>query len=124
MTPRLAALAWPRVVALAWITSLGCGVDTAPSTCGPDDPTTASWTSFGRGFTLERCQGCHAGSAPDRQGAPPDVTFDTEDTTRAVATRIHRAVIVDGTMPPGGGVSDDDLTLVAAWLRCDFGLQR
>jgi uncharacterized membrane protein len=108
------------VKALAMIAALaGCGTDSA-NTCAPGDPKTVSWDSFGHGFTLARCQGCHASTATDRRSAPPDVMFDTEDDARAVAPRIRTAVIVNKTMPPGGGVSDTDLALVGAWLDCDF----
>jgi uncharacterized membrane protein len=89
-------------------------------TCAPDDPKTVNWDNFGHGFTLARCQGCHATTATDRRGAPADVTFDTEDAAHVVAPRIRTAVIGARTMPPGGGVSETDLALVGAWLDCDF----
>jgi hypothetical protein len=78
-----------------------------------------TWANFGHGFLLGACQGCHAASAPDRHDAPESVTFDTVDEAWAWDARIlSRSTGEAPTMPPLGGVSDDDRLLLEIWLRC------
>lgn len=78
-----------------------------------------TWETFGRGFTTENCQSCHASTAPNRYGAPPGVTFDTHDDVVMWKDRmIVRATGDAPTMPPGGGVSADDRYRLEVWLRC------
>lgn len=80
---------------------------------------TVTWASFGRGFLIESCQGCHASTAPDRHGAPPAVSFDSVEDAWIHADRIlARASGESPTMPPNGGVAEDDLRRLEWWLRC------
>lgn len=44
--------------------------------------------------------------------------FDTEDEVVALQDRVRQRVLVDATMPVGGGVYDDDLVLLEALLDC------
>ena len=62
----------------------GCAKDAASDTAAAasicdavDGPVT--WDNFGRGFTTQYCQSCHASSSADRKDAPEAVVFDTED---------------------------------------------
>lgn len=89
--------------------------DSADPGCGPDVPTWAGWT---HGFVTGHCQACHAGTSPDRHGAPDAVTFDTLDDALAHADAIRTTVLTDPTMPPAGGIRDDELVLLARWLDC------
>jgi uncharacterized membrane protein len=83
------------------------------------DAPTVTWANFGAGFITQHCQACHATSTPDRHGAPETVIFDTEEQVWAQADRIlARAVGESPTMPPQGGVSEDDLYLLEVWLNC------
>lgn len=97
------------------------GADTAPDP-GPDPCAgvpVVSWTNFGEGFLVENCQACHASGTPNRYGAPEDVAFDTEADVRVHRDRIlARATGEAPTMPPMGGVSDDDRYLLEVWLVC------
>jgi uncharacterized membrane protein len=78
-----------------------------------------TWENFGAGFIVERCQTCHASTSPNRNDAPEEVTFDTEEQVQAWADRILARVLDDANpMPPQGGVDDDDLTLLETWLGC------
>jgi uncharacterized membrane protein len=80
-----------------------------------DAPT---WDGFAHGFFTSYCDSCHAADTPDRQGAPTTVTFDTEAEAAAQAENVRRTVLDMQTMPPGGGVFDEDLVKLAAWVDC------
>lgn len=100
------------------------------STLPPEDTGTAvdplcvdapvvTWNNFGEGFLIENCQACHASTAPNRHGAPENVTFDTEDDVRTWKDRILARAAGDApTMPPMGGTSADDRYLLEVWLTC------
>lgn len=77
------------------------------------------WNNFGEGFLVGHCQGCHASTAPDRYGAPEAITFDNVDQVWLNAGGILYTVASEGpSMPPNGGVSDDDRMRLQWWLRC------
>ncbi len=108
---------------------LGCQGDTEPTDMGdtatPDElfcadaPLPTTWDNFGRSFVTQHCQPCHASTSLDRQYAPAEVTFDTEEQSWAWADRIlARAAADDATMPPQGGVEEDDRYLLEVWLTC------
>ena len=100
--------------------SADSGADTADSAdpfCA--DVPTLAYSNFGEGFLRESCQGCHASTSPNRYDAPENVTFDTVEQAWAWADRIlARSTGESPTMPPRGGVSADDRTRLAWWLRC------
>lgn len=77
-----------------------------------------TWDGFGQGFFLTYCGACHAASTPDRHGAPEDQVFDTWAQVRAREEDIRRTVLIDGSMPMGGGVYPDDLTDLEVLLTC------
>ena len=78
-----------------------------------------SWANFAEGFLVENCQSCHASTSVDRHGAPAGVVFDTLNDALEQAARIGvRAAGDDATMPPAGGISEEDRALLAAWLAC------
>ncbi len=91
--------------------------DTGVDLC--DDAPVVTWENFGAGFVTENCQACHASTAPDRLGAPPDVVFDDEDHVFEQASGVLSRVVDQGTMPPQGGISDDERYLTDVWLSCD-----
>ena len=94
------------------------GVDTDGEDLCEDVPT-LTWNNFGNGFMLENCQGCHASTAANRYGAPEGVYFDTVDDTWTHASRILTiATGDDPSMPPQGGVLEDDRTKLSWWLSC------
>lgn len=68
---------------------------------------------------MTNCQARHASTAADRHGAPEDVVFDSREEALSLAERILSRVTGDPpTMPPGGGVSEEDREKVTAWLEC------
>jgi len=83
------------------------------------DAPRVTWSSWGQGFLMGHCQGCHASTAIDRYGAPEEIVFDTVDDTWTHANAILSTATEDPiTMPPSGGVDPDERTLLAAWLTC------
>jgi mono/diheme cytochrome c family protein len=94
--------------------STPAGVDDTACGGAPD----VSWQGWGRGFMATYCDGCHAADTSDRHGAPEDVNFDTLDQLRAQAERVRVRTLENQDMPPGGGVIDDDLWLLDAFLAC------
>lgn len=86
---------------------------------GCADAPVVTYETFGAGFLVENCQSCHASTAPDRKGAPDAVIFDTVDDAWAFKERILvRAAIDVPDMPPQGGTTADDRTLLMYWLNC------
>ena len=79
----------------------------------------ATWQTFGKGFLVQDCQPCHGSLVDERYGAPDAVVFDTEADASQHADRILAvATGEDPTMPPEGGVSEDDRYYLEVWLRC------
>lgn len=79
------------------------------------------YNNFGAPFVLDWCTGCHSSTlrAGMRQGAPVGVNLDTlaEIRERAAAI-IVRTSSATPTMPPAGGPSGEERTLMAEWLTC------
>ena len=79
-----------------------------------------TWESWGEGFFRTYCEGCHSSTPLDRHGAPDGMDFDTLEGVKSWAGPIRDTVLVDGTMPLGGGVSEDELALLDDFLTCGF----
>ena len=77
-----------------------------------------TWAGFGEGFFAGRCASCHAASAPERFGAPEGVNFDTEDEVIRQLDSVQRVILDNATMPPGGGLHEDELALLQVYLDC------
>ncbi len=91
--------------------------DTDADPC--DTAPTLTWDNFGQGFMDSYCQRCHASDATDRNGAPTTVIFDTEADVIANEDRIRARALGDSpTMPPEGGVPDEERALLELWLDC------
>ena len=105
---------------------LGCGEGGADADDTGDDAAAdpcaehpaVTWENFGAGFTTEHCRACHGAAAADRHGAPASAVFDTEADVLAHADAVWERVVVRGDMPPQGGVTEDERTLVEYWLGC------
>ncbi|MFT5687152.1 MAG: putative membrane protein [Myxococcota bacterium] len=93
-------------------------VSSAPEWCAEEVDVT--YDNFGEGFLLTHCQGCHAQETPNRFGAPESVYFDTRAEVDVWRDTIYRVVFTDLTMPPAGGITDDELSLADIWLQCDL----
>jgi len=127
--------AW-GLLSLAWLAGCGgaektgetgstSGTTMAGSDSGsPLDPLcvdapVVTWDSWGQGFLNVSCQSCHRSTTPDRHGAPAEVHFDDRETTLSLADRIlARGTGAEPTMPPSGGISDEDRYKLQVWLTC------
>ena len=98
-----------------WILACGSEETVTQEECSP-----FYYENFGAGFMTEHCQGCHADGAIDREGAPQSVSFDDVSSIWE-----HRATIIDEveeeTMPPAGGISDEERNAALEWLHCMEG---
>lgn len=95
----------------------GTTPDTGADACA-EEPS-VSWESFGAGFVTENCQVCHASTAPDRHDAPAEVTFDNAAEVWALRDEVLATAAGESpTMPPQGGVAEDDRHKLEVWLRC------
>lgn len=84
-----------------------------------EDAPVATWENFGQGFMTENCQSCHASTASNRRGAPIGATFDDLESTLVWTDRILARATGDNiSMPPQGGVGEDDRYLLEVWLTC------
>lgn len=77
-----------------------------------------TWRLTAEPFLLAYCSACHAAGSPNRFGAPEGVSFDTEADALAWAPRIRARTVELGDMPVGGGVTEEDLLDIEAWLDC------
>ena len=127
--------AW-SLLTLAWLggcegaekateTGSASGTTTVGSDSGaPLDPLcvdapVVTWDSWGQGFLGVSCQSCHGSHTPDRHGAPAEVHFDDRETTLSLADRIlARSTGTAPTMPPSGGIPDEDRYKLQVWLTC------
>lgn len=92
-------------------------VDTAAQFC--DEAPLVTYENFGAGFVTENCQGCHASTTANHYGAPENVTFDDATSCWNWKDRIlARAGAEDPTMPPNGGVTEEDRIRLRWWLLC------
>jgi hypothetical protein len=97
--------------------------------CPPDNPLT--YRSFGAGFLLTWCTGCHSSrlTAKDRQDAPDDLDLDSAASYRANAPLVYDRAVLEGRkleadpagaspMPPAGLVPPDELRRLEQWIAC------
>ena len=97
---------------------LACTGDPQDSGACADVPV-VTWESFGQALIGEHCQPCHASTAPNRFGAPAEVTFDTHEDVRTFSAAILRAATGDDpTMPPAISIGETDRELLEVWLTC------
>jgi hypothetical protein len=98
--------------------------------CPPDDVLT--WRSFGAGFLLTWCTGCHSSSLPEeaRQGAPLATDFDTYALYKPFERLVYERAVTEAhafaedpeaaasPMPPAGLVPEADRKRLAQWIAC------
>ena len=108
----------PLIRAALLLVLIGCNGDTQESADPCADRYAVTWNNWGQDFFATYCDSCHAADTPDRQGAPEAFTFDTLDEVRTWESAIRESVLVDETMPLGGGLPEDDIVLLQDFLDC------
>lgn len=120
---------WPSALLLV----AACGTDVrtegngsgsnVPEVVDPNvcDTSYLDYDNFGAPFVINWCRGCHSSAVPltMRQKAPADANFDNLDQVRMWSDRI--AMKATGTMPnmpPAGGPSAEERSLLAEWIAC------
>lgn len=94
----------------------GCGSEGPVGECPPN----SSAQQSSGGFLLSgTCNGCHSENlqGADRAGAPVGVDFDTPALIKAQAEAIYNSVL-DGSMPPGGGLNELQIENLRVFLAC------
>jgi Sec-independent protein translocase protein TatA len=97
--------------------------------CPPDN--TLTWRSFGGGFLLTWCTGCHSShlAADARQDAPIDVNFDTHAAFKPHASLVYERAVLEAhavlrdpntasPMPPAGLPPESDRQRLTQWIAC------
>lgn len=86
---------------------------------GGDAEGCGSWETVGLPVLLGACTSCHAAGlvGEARHGAPEGLDLDSLAGARAWAEAVTAAVEA-GSMPPGGGLSEEDAARLIAWLGC------
>ena len=103
------------------LTILGCGtVKNTQDTNTEDCSIAPSYEDWAYGFFRGKCQSCHASSAPERYGAPEEVTFDNYEQIQQWLPAIEQSVLENETMPPSGGVTEEEKILLTHWLACPY----
>ena len=102
---------------LSFLLFFSCGRDGDTGIDCRQPPTYDTWV---QGFLEGKCQSCHASTAPNRHGAPASVFFDSEEAAIAWSDRIYSTIFEEGSMPPSGGVTNDDRILLEQWLECSI----
>lgn len=115
-----------------WLWVLACGSggvpeDTAKASASGDTGTPEAcdqgWDDWANGFFTTYCLSCHSVTSARRHDAPENINFDTLDDTLSLIDRVQARVIVDETMPVGGGVPADALLRLDDWLQCQARAQ-
>ena len=92
---------------------------TADTAAPLDCSNPGTWATVGQPLALTWCTGCHSShlAGADRHGAPDAIDLDSLAGWQAHGAR-SRARAIDGTMPPGGGLSDADRRALGTWVGC------
>jgi hypothetical protein len=98
--------------------------------CPPENVLT--WRSFGAGFLLTWCTGCHSSALAEeaRQGAPLAVDFDSYALYKPFERLVYERAVTEAhalaldpeaaasPMPPAGLVPAADRERLAQWIAC------
>lgn len=104
------------------LVALNCGEKVNPVRIVPVTETRITYTNDIKPILDNNCIRCHSSEkqGAERNGAPPDVNLDKYETVVDVAERAN-AKIQSGTMPPTGGLPEEERNLFQQWL--DQGLE-
>ena len=111
---------------MMWLWLMACSGPVSDDTGSPPTDTAstasedcdASWNSWAAGFFTTYCTSCHHPESTNRYGAPDGVDFHSRDATLLRLDRVRARVLASQDMPLGGGVLNEDLVRLDAWLTC------
>ena len=95
---------------------LACQTGEALDSVGADCPLT--WDGWADGFFTTYCRTCHSEESSERHEAPVGVDLESAEDVLDWADRIYERVLLDETMPVGGGVPQEDLERLSIYLSC------
>jgi len=104
-----------------WACFTSCGTKAEPDDCaGITPPAVVTYDDQIATFFVDNCLLCHSANSQERNGAPPNVNFDSYILAQPLAT-LANSQIQTNQMPrtPGGGVSPlgcEDKVLFQAWI--------
>ena len=106
--------------AVALATACSAANESLSQRACPAGGTPLTYESFGAEFFAQWCESCHAASSTSRDGAPPDVTFDTQAEILQWKDRIYARAADDNTSMPLGPDGPDPATRhpLGDWLAC------
>jgi uncharacterized membrane protein len=90
--------------------------DTSSENCS----LTPTYEEWAYGFFRGKCQSCHASNTTERYGAPEHITFDNYEQIQIWIEAIEQTVLINQTMPPSGGITDEETILLQQWLSCPY----
>ena len=86
--------------------------------CGGECESVPSYEDWTQGFLKSKCQSCHSTQTLYRYNAPENIFFDDYEDALEHIEAIRSSVLERETMPPGGGLSEDEKILLEQWLEC------
>ncbi|MEZ4449058.1 MAG: hypothetical protein R3B09_06200 [Nannocystaceae bacterium] len=110
------------ILSLAFTAGLACdreGEEGEGDELPQVDCASATVPRFDEMSVWNSCVGCHSSklSGAGRSGAPSDFNYDSHEA--ALFDPFETAeVVVEGEMPPGGGLSAADRELINTWAQC------
>ncbi|MEQ1508585.1 MAG: hypothetical protein ABMB14_40510, partial [Myxococcota bacterium] len=110
--------AGPLTLTALAVALAACHGEPSTETDSACDPGWVTWENFAEPQIVTWCTPCHSENLTGdlRNGAPVSVDLDTLDDARQHAARIA-ARVDDGTMPPAGGLTDEERRLLADWAN-------
>ena len=82
-----------------------------------EECTGPSYEDWAEGFFLGKCLPCHSQDMRETFGAP-DIDMHSFETILDNLSIIHNSVLESERMPPGGGLSQEERSLLEQWLEC------
>ena len=115
---------WTRclVLMLLFVGCVGCGGATEADNAVVDPCEELPWNfaNTGEPFVLNWCTSCHHSEILDDERLPgtAGVNFDTYDDVFARLERVEARALISRTMPPAGGVAEEDIARFQEWVDC------
>lgn len=116
-----ASLGFLVVSLAAALVAVGCGSDGGDNTVdlGTCPTNSDAQQMAGSNLVTSKCVTCHSSqlSGAARGGAPAGADYDVAATVKAEATEMY-GKILDGSMPPGGTLTETEKESIRVYLAC------